>query len=85
MTDRAEQYVGVDVSKDQLDVAVVPSGETYSFANDQEGIRDLVAALPEATRDTVGERCKRCRVGGSVLYFCAGPHRLVFVWERYAG
>lgn len=56
MTDRADQYVGVDVSKDQLDVAVVPSGEMYSFANDEEGIRDLVAALtPMAPRIVVLE------------------------------
>lgn len=45
MTDRDEKYVGVDVSKDRLDVAVAPSGETFSFPNDEEGIGDLVATL----------------------------------------
>lgn len=58
MTDRADQYVGVDVSKDRLDVAVAPTGETHSFANDRKGIRDLIDTLssvsptiivPEAT------------------------------------
>lgn len=56
MTDRAEQYVGVDVSKDRLDVAVAPSGETYSFTNDEEGVHNLVTALtPLAPRIVVLE------------------------------
>lgn len=45
MIDRVERYVGVDVSKDRLDVAVAPGGERYSFANDEEGIRGLVDVL----------------------------------------
>lgn len=45
MTDRADLYVGIDVSKDHLDVAVAPTGEIHSFANDQKGIRDLVDTL----------------------------------------
>lgn len=32
-------YVGVDVSKDTLDVAASSSRETFKFANDNEGIR----------------------------------------------
>lgn len=56
MTDRAEQYAGVDVSKDRLDVAVAPSGETYSFTNDEEGVHNLVTALaPLAPRIVVLE------------------------------
>ena len=38
--------VGVDVAKDRLDVAVRPSGETWSVANDEAGITALVARLP---------------------------------------
>jgi len=38
-------YVGIDVSKARLDVAMVPSGETFSAPNDDEGIEKLVTAL----------------------------------------
>jgi transposase len=44
-------YVGVDVSKDTLDVAASSSGETFNFANDDEGIRQatqLIASLKPA-------------------------------------
>ena len=33
-----EVFVGIDVSKDKLDVAVRPSGELMSFSNDEDGI-----------------------------------------------
>jgi transposase len=38
-------FVGVDVAKDALDVAVRPSGESWSGANDETGIAALVARL----------------------------------------
>src|SRR5437867_6373001 len=41
----ASPVVGVDVAKDRLDVAVRPSGETWSAANDEAGITALVARL----------------------------------------
>ena len=37
--------VGVDVAKDRLDVAVRPSGETWSAVNDEGGVIALVARL----------------------------------------
>ena len=37
--------VGVDGAKDRLDVAVRPSGETWSEPNDDAGVRGLVARL----------------------------------------
>ena len=40
-------YVGIDVSKARLDVAVVPSGESFSFPNDDEGIEKVVARVKE--------------------------------------
>ena len=40
-------YVGIDVSKARLDVAVVPSGESFSVPNDEEGIVRLVARVRE--------------------------------------
>ena len=38
-------FVGIDVSKAQLDVAIRPSGEKESFANDKVGIKALVKGL----------------------------------------
>lgn len=40
-------FVGIDVSKKQLDVAVRPSGATWSAANDEAGIAACVARLTE--------------------------------------
>ncbi len=34
-------YVGIDVSKDRLDVAVRPSGKRWEAANDEEGVTEL--------------------------------------------
>ena len=41
----AEVFVGVDVSKARLDVATVPSEQTWSVANDDEGLVELVDKL----------------------------------------
>ena len=38
-------YVGIDVSKDRLDVHVRPTGEAFAVARDGEGLADLVARL----------------------------------------
>lgn len=43
-----ESYVGVDVSKGHLDVALLPSGESFVVANDQEGFDELLGGLEEA-------------------------------------
>jgi transposase len=40
-----ECWIGIDVAKATLDVAVLPSGETWQVANDQSGIADLVARV----------------------------------------
>lgn len=39
------RFVGIDVSKAQLDVAVRPSGETWTEAHDEAGLSALVARL----------------------------------------
>jgi transposase len=44
MTD-AELFVGIDVSKARLDVAVVPSEQTWSVANDDKGLAELADKL----------------------------------------
>lgn len=51
-----EIIVGIDVSKDRLDVHVLPSGEALSVENDHAGVEDLVRRL---TALIAG----RCRIG----------------------
>ena len=40
-------YVGIDVSKDQLDIAVRPAGDTWSMPNDASGITEVVQQLAQ--------------------------------------
>lgn len=42
-----EVFVGIDVSKARLDVAVLPGDKTWSTTNDDDGIPELVAKLLE--------------------------------------
>lgn len=44
MTESA-RYVGIDVAKMQLDIAVRPTGERWGVANDASGVADLVGRL----------------------------------------
>jgi len=44
-TGKSEVFVGIDVSKTQLDVATRPEGTKFSVANSEEGIADLVKIL----------------------------------------
>jgi transposase len=39
------RYVGVDVSKDRLDVHVLPDGAAFAVARDGKGLADLVERL----------------------------------------
>ena len=41
----SEAYVGVDVSKDLLDIKVLPSNEFQQFSNDDAGIKKLIKFL----------------------------------------
>lgn len=43
----AEIWVGIDVNKTQLDVAVEPTGTTWSAGNDEDGIAKTVARLQQ--------------------------------------
>jgi transposase len=36
-------FVGIDVAKDRLDVAVNPSGETKTFSHNHQGLSSLTA------------------------------------------
>ena len=40
-------YVGIDVSKDRLDVHVRPSGQTFVVARDGKGLGELLDRLRE--------------------------------------
>ena len=42
-----DPYVGIDVSKDRLDIAVRPTGDTWSVANDASGIPEVVQRLAQ--------------------------------------
>jgi transposase len=58
------QNVGVDISKDFLDVAILPANETARFANDAKGLRALMKWLA------------RHRVGRIVFEATGAYHRL---------
>jgi len=38
-------YVGIDVSKDKVDVALFPDGVTWTVAQDEAGLEELVRKL----------------------------------------
>jgi transposase len=43
----SETFIGIDVSKDRLDVAVRPGGEAWTVANDDDGHRELCRRLTQ--------------------------------------
>jgi transposase len=45
MTENTEVFVGIDISKDQLDVHVRPMGKALSFDNNEVGCQALVEAM----------------------------------------
>jgi transposase len=64
----ADCFVGIDISKRQLDVHVLPSGDSFSVARDPAGLEQLVTALrPLAPRLIVMEA-----TGGLEVVVCAG-------------
>ena len=58
-------FIGIDVSKDHLDIAVRPSGERTRFGNDDEGIDQLI------------ERIQPLSAGLIVLEATGSYHRLL--------
>jgi transposase len=44
----AKRFVGIDVAKAQLDVAIGPNGERFALANDERGISALLKRLEPA-------------------------------------
>src|SRR5882672_10397764 len=49
----APRFVGIDVSKDRLDVCIRPEGKTAAFARDSEGIKGLVDRMLQVTPQIV--------------------------------
>ncbi|WP_420847828.1 IS110 family transposase [Novosphingobium kaempferiae] len=47
-------FVGIDVSKAQLDACLWPDGEARAFANDTQGLRDLLRWLHRLRPQSVG-------------------------------
>jgi len=45
MATSSETYVGIDVSKDRMDVAVLGEGQVWQVKNNQEGIAELVQQM----------------------------------------
>lgn len=46
-------FIGIDVSKDQLEVAVRPTNEQMSFSNDDDGIDKLIQRLLQLQPDLI--------------------------------
>ena len=51
--DQMETIVGIDVSKDRLDVAVLPQGEAFAVGNDDTGIGELIGRLKTIGADAI--------------------------------
>ncbi len=47
MMEEKKSFVGIDISKDRLDIAVRPGGESWSVNNDNQGIEELVQRMKE--------------------------------------
>jgi Transposase and inactivated derivatives len=53
MTGQASIYVGIDVSKGRLDVAIGEQGEFWNVANDEKGIAKLVERMKEVRPELI--------------------------------
>ena len=60
--ERQKNYVGIDVAKAGMDIAVRPTDERWSISNDEAGIRQLVSRLKtlEPDRGAGGVRTAPC-------------------------
>lgn len=47
-------YVGVDISKDNLDICIEPLGKSFRIANSQEAIEKFIKKLPEYESIKIG-------------------------------
>jgi transposase len=45
MTEQVQSYIGIDVSKESLDMAAYPSGQIWKYSNNKRGIGKIVSKL----------------------------------------
>ena len=45
--EQAPRYAGIDVAKAKVDVAVRPTGQKWSIAYDERGVRELISQMKE--------------------------------------
>jgi transposase len=88
---RTEQFVGLDVAKAHVDVAVRPSGEQWRVANDETGIAQLVERLrllpPSLVAEATGgfERAAIAALAASGLPVVVANPRQVRDFARATG
>jgi len=49
-----ETFIGIDVSKDRLDVHVLPGGAAFAVARDSKGLEELIERLSPVSTTTIG-------------------------------
>lgn len=49
----SKSYVGIDVAKDHLDIALRPEGKTWTIQNNEEEIKELGAQIQEINPDLI--------------------------------
>jgi hypothetical protein len=62
------RFIGVDVSKDKLDVCVMPGGELHDFQNDAQGIEKLVALFKQLQPAAVVLDSKQANASGDFSF-----------------
>ena len=50
---QSPRHLGIDVSKERLDICLMPDGETFAVSNDQEGIDSLIKRLEQMRPELV--------------------------------
>ena len=70
------RYVGIDVSKAQVDVAVRPTGQRWAASYDETGVLELVSRMVDLNRSQ-GEiyigRAGRSGLGADGRFCCSSP------------
>jgi len=78
-----KRFVGIDVSKERLDVAIWPTGEAFQVGNDRDGWRDLVRRLERLEVGLIGLEASGGYERGALrtLIEAGLPARLVNPWR----
>lgn len=72
-------YVGIDVSKDMLDVCVLPTGESFRLSNDKAGIAKLRKKLQPLSPDRVVMEATGGYEAEAVLALCLAHMKVCVV------